>query len=178
MKTYKELLAVAKPFIQASSQIPQDPLSLCKKLGIVYKCKMQYEEDFNGVNPLVNFPAILCKKGNGQYIIYIDESSKYWRFYFFHEIAHFLLKHDFDSLENEQEANMLACILIAPMSKLPASLKSVQDLMYLAGLPIGRAEEYWQALIENGYGTEKLMSHSVKELLNMSLYELCVELTK
>lgn len=36
-----------------------------------------------------------------------------------------------DSLQEEQEANLMACLLIAPKNKLPTYLKNAKDLPYL-----------------------------------------------
>ncbi len=73
----------------------------------------------------------------------------------FHELAHYILEHDIDDIQSEQEANMLACLLLAPPFKLPTYLKNAQDLSCQYQMPIGRAEEYWNELKQFKIKTNK-----------------------
>lgn len=149
MKTYEQIKAISENYTLQSTKIPCNPFSLCSRLQVTYKTKAQCIKDFGGRCPLETVPAIMCKKGmsnNPDNVIYIDESSKYWQFYMFHELAHHILEHETDGAEQEQEANLLACCLIAPPDKLPTYLKSATDLACFANIPIGRAEEYWRNL--------------------------------
>ena len=91
-------------FTDFFSHSPCNPFLLCTQLQISFKVRSQAVEDFAGTNPLISSPAILYKESGKvpSYIIYFDETSMYWRFYIFHEIAHYVLVHTSDSLQEEQ----------------------------------------------------------------------------
>ena len=140
-KSYEQLKKIADEFLLDGDDIPKNPFLLSNALHIPYKFSSASDPTLNGC------PAALVNNGTDgetRPIIYIDSSSKFWQFYMFHEISHFLLKHRENNMENEHEANMLACLLICPHSQLPSYLKSAADLASFAQIPIGRAEEYWE----------------------------------
>lgn len=155
MKTFNQLKKISELYTQTATEVPCNAFALCGQLQLKYKVKFQYEKDYSGeYNPLNSVPAFLCKNNNepsSPYTIYFDESSRYWQFYVFHEISHYILEHTADDPEQEREANMLACLLIAPPHLIPTSLKNATDLSVFAHIPIGRAEEYWQYLKLNKY---------------------------
>lgn len=142
--TYKELKKIAETHIKAGDNIPSNAFLLLSRLHLDFKneeqCRNVYKE---GLNPLYNAPAFYDKNKK---IIYFNSKSKYWNFYIFHEIAHYLLGHESNSAQNETDANMLACILTAPEENLPSNLKTARDLSCLCNIPIDRAEEYWQEI--------------------------------
>lgn len=148
MRSFKQLFEIAQIYTKQFTSFPCNPFLLCTHLQIPFKVKSQAIEDFAGANPLISTPAILYKESGKvpSYIIYFDETSMYWRFYIFHEIAHYVLGHTSDSLQEEQEANLMACLLIAPKNKLPTYLKNAKDLSLFAEIPIAYAEEYWNYL--------------------------------
>ena len=148
MRSFKQLLDIAQIYTKQFTSFPCNPFLLCTQLQISFKVRSQAVEDFAGTNPLISTPAILYKESGKvpSYIIYFDETSMYWRFYIFHEIAHYVLGHTSDSLQEEQEANLMACLLIAPKNKLPTYLKNAKDLSLFAEIPIAYAEEYWNYL--------------------------------
>lgn len=148
MRNFNQLNEIAQVYNKQLTSFPCNPFLLCTQLQISFKVKSQAVKDFDGTNPLISTPAILYKKPNvvPSYIIYFDETSMYWRFYIFHEIAHYILGHTSDSLQEEQEANLMACLLIAPKNKLPTYLKNAKDLSVFAEIPIAYAEEYWNYL--------------------------------
>ena len=140
-KSYEQLKKIADEFVLEGDDIPKNPFLLSKALHIPYKFSNASDPTLNGC------PAALVNNGGDgetKPIIYIDSSSKFWQFYMFHEISHFLLKHRENNAENEYEANLLACLLICPHSQIPPYLKSAGDLASFAQIPIGRAEEYWE----------------------------------
>lgn len=153
MKTFSQLKKISELYTKTATKIPYNAFVLCNQLQLKYKVKFQYEEDYkDGYNPLNSTPAFLCKNNNditSPYTIYFDESSQYWQFYIFHEISHYILEHTTDDPEQEREANMLACLLIAPPHLIPTYLKNANDLSVFADIPIGRAEEYWQYIKPN-----------------------------
>lgn len=147
--TYIELHDIATPYIEKISSTPGNSFSLAMKLGIPFKTEKQCEEDYGGkMTPLRNTPAFLAINGKEK-VIYFNSNTRYWNFYMFHEIAHYILEHDNDSPENEADANMLACILMAPVENLPSYLKTARDLSCLCSMPIDKAEEYWEEIYPN-----------------------------
>ena len=148
MRNFNELSTIAKPYIQPSNEIPQNPFVLINKLNIDFKLKNQAIKDFPKNNPLLISPAILIRREQSS-VIYFDENCHYWRFYVFHELAHHILKHTSDAIEQEWEANMLACCLIAPVECLPSYLRTAKDLSVLCQIPIDKAEEYWDFIYQD-----------------------------
>lgn len=146
---YKELTAIAKPHIRKNDNIPSNSFLLLSQLHIPYKTEMQCMDDFEGINPLYNTPAFLYTDKKGNKTVYFNSKTKYWNFYIFHEIAHFLLGHKDDCPQNEIDADMLACILIAPKENLPSNIKSARDISSLCQIPIDKAEMYWQEIKPN-----------------------------
>ena len=100
------------------------------------------------MTPLYNHPAFLSVRNNEK-VVYFNSRTRYWNFYVFHEVAHYLLDHEDDSPQNEMDANMLACILAAPIENLPTTLKSARDLSTVCAIPIDKAEEYWSEIKEH-----------------------------
>ena len=98
MRSFKQLIEIAQIYTKQFTSFPCNPFLLCTHLQIPFKVKSQAAEDFAGANPLISTPAILYKESGKvpSYIIYFDETSMYWRFYIFHEIAHYVLGHTSD----------------------------------------------------------------------------------
>lgn len=145
--TYKELKHIAQPHIREGDNLPSNSFLLLNQLHIPFKNEKQCEQDFEGeINPLKNNPAFLSIDANGSKVIYFNSNTQYWNFYIFHEISHYLLGHEQNSPQNEIDADMLACILAAPVKNLPSYLKSARDLSSLCKIPIDKAEVYWQEI--------------------------------
>lgn len=145
--TYKELREIAKPHIRKGENLPSNSFLLLNQLHIPFKNERQCEQDFGDtINPLKNNPAFLSIDTDGNKTIYFNSNTSYWNFYIFHEIAHYILGHEQNSPQNEIDANMLACILAAPIENLPTYLKTARDLSSLCKIPIDKAEEYWQEI--------------------------------
>lgn len=145
--TYKELREIAKSHIREGENLPSNSLLLLNQLHIPFKNEKQCEQDFEGeINPLKNNPAFLSIDSEGNKTVYFSSNTQYWNFYVFHEISHCLLGHEQNSPQNEIDADMLACILAAPVENLPSYLKSARDLSSLCKIPIDKAEMYWQEI--------------------------------
>lgn len=145
--TYKQLKKIAEPHIRKGENLPSNAFLLLAQLHIPFKSEKQCEQDFGGkMTPLYNHPAFLAIDSIGDKTIYFNSNTKYWNFYIFHEIAHYILGHEDDSPQNELDADMLACILIAPVENLPTYLKTARDLSSLCQIPIDKAEMYWQEI--------------------------------
>lgn len=143
---FNELKDIAQPHIRKGQNLPSNSFLLLTQLHIQYKTKSQCESDFEGINPLYNTPAILYSDRNDNKTIYFNSNTRYWNFYIFHEIAHYLLGHEDDSPQNEIDADMLACILAAPEENLPSNIRSAKDISSLCQIPIDKAEMYWQEI--------------------------------
>lgn len=145
--TYNELKKIAQPHIRESGNLPSSSFLLLTQLHIPVKNEKQCEQDFNGViSPLKNTPAFLSIDSSGNKTVYFNSNTPYWNFYIFHEIAHYILGHEQNSPQNEIDADMLACILAAPIENLPKYLQSARDLSSLCEIPIDKAEAYWQEI--------------------------------
>ena len=145
--TYEELKKIAQPHIREGEILPSNSLLLLCQLHIPYKTDKQCEQDFEGkINPLKTNPAFMFIDSRGDKTVYFSSNTQYWNFYIFHEIGHYLLGHEQSSPQNELDADMLACILIAPVENLPSYLKSARDLSSLCKIPIDKAEMYWQEI--------------------------------
>ena len=144
--TYEELRKIAQPHIRENDNLPSNALLLLIQLHIPYKTDKQCEKDFKSkYNPLDNHPAFLFVKDDEK-VLYFKTTTRYYNFYIFHEIAHYILGHEDNSPQNELDANMLACILAAPIKNFPTNIKTARDLSEKCNIPIDRAEEYWQEI--------------------------------
>lgn len=144
--TYEELKKIAQPHIRENGDLPSNSFLLLNQLHIPFKNKKQCEDDYKGqICPLYNTPAFLRIRGNEK-ILYFNDNTQYWNFYIYHEISHYLLGHEESTPQHEIDADMLACILVAPIENLPSNLKSVRDLSSLCKIPIDKAEMYWDII--------------------------------
>lgn len=144
---YNELKKIATPHIRDRENLPSNAFLLLCQLHIPFKTKSQCEAEYGSkMTPLYNTPAFLSIDSEGNKTIYFNDSTKYWNFYIFHEIAHYLLGHEDDSPQNEIDADLLACILAAPLENLPTYLKTARDISSLCKIPIDKAEMYWQEI--------------------------------
>lgn len=144
---YRQLKKIARPHIREGENLPSNSFLLLNQLHIPFRNERQCEKDFGDtINPLKNNPAFLSIDADGNKTIYFNSNTSYWNFYIFHEIAHYILGHEQNSPQNEIDADMLACILAAPVENLPTYLKSARDLSTLCKIPIDKAEMYWQEI--------------------------------
>lgn len=169
---YDELKTIAQPHLRESDNLPSNAFLLLNQLRIPFKSKAQCEAEFGGkMTPLYNSPAYLEIDSNGNKTIYFNDSTKYWNYYIFHEIAHYLLGHEDDSPQHEMEADLLACILVAPIENLPSYLKTARDLSTLCKIPIDKAEVYWTEIYPTARQEEKTENntHMTLELMETML---------
>lgn len=173
MRTFKELKLIADNYIANTNEIIQNPFVLMNKLGIEVKFKFQLEKEGN-TNLVKRFEktCAMIETDGDKVIIYVDQNAEYQRFYAFHEIAHYLLKHDKQNDVNEIEANRLACLLIAPPSLLPTYLKNSSDLACLAKIPLCYSDEYWSFLVALDNKRGGLGNYTLGEFLNMPLKDI------
>lgn len=144
--TYEELKKIAQPHMREGENLPSNAFLLLTQLHIPFKNETQCREDYGGgMTPLYNVPAFLAQY-KGVRTVYYNSKTCYWNFYIFHEIAHYLLGHEDDSPQNELDADMLACILAAPVKNLPSNIKSARDISAICKIPIDKAEVYWSEI--------------------------------
>jgi len=173
---YKELKKMAKPYIK-TNHIPTNAFTILTDIGIPFKNEKHCKEDFgSNISPIFNTPAFLAVY-KGVKTIYFNSNAMYLNFYILHEISHYLLNHEFDSPQNEADANMLACILAAPVENLPTTFKTATDLSVNANIPIDKAEEYWDIIkdkINRKYFSKKQKTIAVFAVILIVLSILCV----
>lgn len=156
MMTYENLRHIAKPHIRKTDNLPSNSLLLLTQLHVPYRTEKQCREDFKGkYNPLDTYPAFLYIDEEKNKTMYFNTATKYYNFYIFHEIAHHLLGHEDDSPQNELDADMLACILTAPVENLPSNIKSARDISTICQIPIDKAEMYWSEIRKEFSNTYK-----------------------
>lgn len=118
MATFYELTKITddiRPLTEDEFQ-DFDPIILAQKLGISLQTYEEYLLQYAGdESPILLSHAFLSVSDDG-YTINYDDNDTYALFYISHEIAHYLLKHNKDSAQQEQDANMLAMLLWAPPS--------------------------------------------------------------
>ena len=145
--TYDELYKIAKPHICEGEKLPSDSLILLTQLHIPYKLTEQCNGCHAGDTDMLNSThAFLSIDSNRNRTVYFNSNTCYWNFYIFHEIAHFLLNSEDDCEENETDADMLACILAAPIENLPSGIKTANELSSVCKIPLDKAEAYWQEI--------------------------------
>lgn len=174
MKNYEQLNSIAEIYTNYVEEIPNNPLRLANQLQIKCKTKIEYMGEYkDSLCPLYSYPAILCnygKRNKPQYTIYYDESAQFWGFYVFHELAHYILEHDSDDPDNEREANLLACLLLAPPRLIPTTFKNANDLNVNFHIPLGRAEEYWEKFSK--VNNRKAQTLKLKKLLTYTIFSI------
>lgn len=89
---------------------------IAASLGMTLKTEKDAEKDFLHSDPLKDRDAILTLAGS-QYVIYY-KSGIYEDFFILHEICHYLLKHYYDGDYEENQANILACMILIPQKEL------------------------------------------------------------
>lgn len=167
--TYEELKKIAQPHIREGENLPSNAFLLLTQLHIPFKNETQCSEDYGGkMTPLYNVPAFLAEY-KGIRTIYFNSKTGYYNFYIFHEIAHYLLGHEDDSPQNELDADMLACILAAPVKNLPSNIKSARDISTICKIPIDKAEMYWSEI-------KKEFSNTYKKIIVASCILLALAL--
>lgn len=165
--TYEELKKIAQPHIRKTDNLPSNSLLLLTQLHLPYRTEKQCREDFKGkYNPLDIYPAFLYIDEEKNKTMYFNTATKYYNFYIFHEISHYLLGHEDASPQNELDADMLACILAAPVENLPTNIKSARDISAICKIPIDKAEMYWSEI-------KKEFSNTYKKIIIAS----CILLT-
>ena len=126
---------------------------IAASLGMTLKTEEDANKDFLKSNPLKDRDAILALAGS-QYVIYY-KSGKYENYFILHEICHYLLKHYYDGDYEENQANILACMILIPKQELRDDML-VLSLKY--GIPPDIAYKSISALRKNKQPSNRLFT--------------------
>lgn len=148
--TYKELKEIVdKRLLMHQVSLPIDTFYVASQLNIRIKNSISAKEDFKDNNPLYSHNAVYTIN-KGEYTIYYDEHYTYKNFSIAHEISHHLLGHTSDGAKQHQEAQLMACIIVAPIKLIHKfKIKSPSQLSEICKIPIDAAEDYWNEITKN-----------------------------
>lgn len=120
MSNYKELKTISKEYTG------KEVFLIAASLGISLKNDKDCLNDFNNTFPLKKHNAILSLAGN-KYVIYY-KPCKYEEFYILHEICHYIFKHNADGEYEENQSNILACMILIPDSAIYMDTYKISEL--------------------------------------------------
>lgn len=126
---------------------------IAASLGMTLKTEKDAEKDFLHSDPLKDRDAILTLAGS-QYVIYY-KSGIYEDFFILHEICHYLLKHYYDGDYEENQANILACMILIPKKELK---NDMLVLSYKYNIPPHIAYKSIPALRKNKKPSKRLFT--------------------
>ncbi len=160
--TYKELKRLYdKKIMQKFDILPVNSFNIANMLNLRVKNSIECKLDFKEKYPLTQCNAFIAIF-NGEEIIYHDEKYPYKNFSVAHEIAHHLLEHKTDGIEQHKDANLLAAIIVAPVELIKKhKIKSALQLAEQCKIPINVAESYWLEIFPKS-NTSNLKNNIVK----------------
>ncbi len=138
MSNYKELKTISKKYIG------KEVYSIAHELDISVLDEVACNKLFKSNSPLSNQNAVLVTVGN-RYTIYFKE-SKHKEYYILHEICHYLLKHNADGEYEENQSNILACMILISDKSIN---NDVFDLSEIYNIPVEIVILYIQYLKSN-----------------------------
>lgn len=144
---YAEIKRVVDRHIaRVSEDFPQSAFTIAKSLGLRLKNSVECKKDYQEQYPLYNTNAILTRFC-GEYTIYYDENHAYRNFFIAHEIAHYILGHESESMSNDHDAQIAAAIIVAPMELVHKNrVKSAIELSERCKIPVNIAVLYWDEI--------------------------------
>lgn len=142
--TYQELRDIYIKYIEIPCmEKTSNAIDIALDLGLAVKNSMGCKQDFPDKNPLRNNDAIYALF-KGEFTIYYDEKSAYKNFAIAHEIAHHLLRHTSDGVEQHHDANILAAIIVTTNKE--QKTESAITLSEKYKIPYVIAREYYAEL--------------------------------
>lgn len=185
---YQELSKIVKNRINIPQKsMPIDCFAIAVSLGLRLKNSIETRHDYiNGDNPLEWCDGCLALN-KGEYTIYYNEKSPYSNFTVAHEVAHYLLHHHSDGMQQHHDANILAAMLVAPEDLiLSGNIKSAAELSTVCNIPAEVANTYWAELKSNDIANEssskkieKMASedgNALKDYFSTVFYEMLTDL--
>lgn len=106
MSNYNELKTISKKYIG------KEVYSIARELDISVLDEAACNKLFKNNSPLSNQEAVLVTVGN-RYTIFCKE-TKYKKYYILHELCHYIFKHNADGEYEENQSNILACMILIP----------------------------------------------------------------
>ena len=154
---YSELKSIASKYVTLTpNQIPQNMFTLALELNIKLKNSIECKQDFKNNQYPLKYSHACYTIYHGEYTIYYDEHYAYKNFSIAHEIAHHLLNHTIDGAEHHNDANLLACILVAPYEIIQThNIKSATEISEKFKMPCDIAEMYWNILTKEMTNDDK-----------------------
>lgn len=149
-RSFQDLKKIAENLDITYVETPLCALKLIDYLEVPHGNEDDAKKDFKGqINPLYEVPAFLkINKITGERKIYYNSYARFWNFYLMHEVAHYLLGHTTETYLSEIEADMLACILIAPPEIVINKAENSYEVCKLCNIPIDKADMYWQEIFD------------------------------
>ena len=147
--TYNELKEIVDERIKTRPEsLPVDAFYIASQLNIRLKNSIEAKEDFGNENPFKSCNAIYTLN-KGEYIIYFNEHYAYKNFSIAHEIAHHLLGHTSEGVEQHHDAQLMADIIVAPIDLIHKyKIKSATELSEICKIPIEAAKAYWHEITQ------------------------------
>lgn len=138
------LARIYAPYRKGTSVI--NIIELAEQNGIVIKNSAAAHCDFD-IYPLYNCHAIYVLN-HGEYVIYYDENYEYANFAIAHELAHHILHHKSDGVSEHEDAQMLACAIIAPINVIKLhKLTTSEEISNFFNIPLTVAKLYQSKLL-------------------------------
>ncbi len=186
MYSYKTLKSILKRenLINDNNLTYSDIINLVKNAGIVIKTFDEYKKE--GIDDTAipdGSHAFLAESDDG-YIIYYDEDY-YKNYWIIHEFSHYILKHNHDGKIQEYSANLMSCMIIAPVKSLIKKKIFTSDEIHKKYcIPKDIAIMYFNELVknENKYSCNvnnktfksKLVKNYKKALLLFSIFIISI----
>lgn len=147
--TYNELKEIVDERIKTRQEsLPVDAFYISSQLNIRLKNSIEAKEDFGNENLFKSSNAVYTLN-KGEYIIYFNEHYAYKNFSIAHEIAHHILGHTSEGVEQHHDAQLMASIMVAPIDLIHKyKIKSASELSEICKMPIEAAEAYWHEITQ------------------------------
>lgn len=145
---YSELKKILyNRFKVTSTLLPQNAFNIAKSFHLRLKNRAECKKDYGNKECPLNHANAVYALFNGEYVIYYDEKYPYANFAIAHEIAHHILGHISDGINQHHDAQLMAAIIVAPEELIrQCKIKSALQLAEQCKIPIDVAEEYWSEL--------------------------------
>lgn len=159
-------------------------INLIKNTGIVIKTFDEYKKEWIDDAAIPNGSHAFLAESDDGYIIYHDDDY-YKNYWIIHEFSHYMLKHNHDGEIQEYSANLMSCMIIAPVKSLINNkIFTPYEIHKKYCIPEDIAVTYFNELIknENKYSNNvnnktfksKLIKNYKKALLLFSIFTILI----